>query len=484
MAEEQEFKRSLGLLDGTMLVAGSMIGSGIFIVSAEMGRMVGSAWWLLALWLITGLITIFAALSYGELAGMMPNAGGQFVYIQRAWGNFMAFLYGWSVFTVIQTGLIAAVAVAFAKYMAYFIPAFSPDNILFSMGVFKVTAAQVVAIVSLIFLTFLNTRGIRNGKIIQLVFTSAKLLALFALIVLGLGIGVKTGLLGQNFASGWTAFKTVQAADGSFSTENLMGMGLVLALGTAIVGSLFSSDAWNSVTFIAGEMKNPRKNIPLSLLLGTLIVTALYILANLAYLSLLPLNGSPTATDDLGRGIMFAQADRVGAAAAFQIFGAAAAGLMSALIVVSTFGCNSGLILSGARVYYAMAKQGLFFKQAEKLNKFGVPEYALWVQCFWASLLCLSGSYGALLDYCTFVSLLSYILTIGGIFVLRRKFPNEERPYRVPFYPITPIVYILLASIICIILLYTKTQNTFLGLGIVALGIPFYFLRQKKTDDT
>ena len=473
--EKQEFRRSLGLLDGTMLVSGGMIGSGIFIVSADMGRMVGGSGWLILLWVLTGVITIFAAISYGELAGMMPKAGGQFVYIQRAWGNLIAFLYGWTVFSVIQTGTIAAVAVAFAKYTGFFIPALSADNILLELGAFKISAAQIFAIISIVFLTYVNSRGVQNGKIIQLVFTMAKLISLFALILLGLFFAKKS-YLAENFANPWVATMSSKSADGTWHTEGLGSFALILAMGTTIIGSLFSSDAWNNVTFIAGEIRNPRRNIPLSLFLGTIIVTLLYVCANIAYLNLLPLQGDPNATDIVGRGIMFADNDRVGTAAAFQIFGNAAAAIMAGLIMVSTFGCNSGLILSGARVYYAMSKEGLFFKKASELNRFAVPSFALWIQCIWACLLCLSGTYGDLLDYVIFASLVFYCVTIAGVFALRKKEPNAERPYRVPFYPITPVIYILITIGICLILLYTKTSNAGRGLFIVGLGLPIYYL--------
>ncbi len=481
MNQPEAFKRTLTWFDGTMLVSGSMIGSGIFIVSADMGRTVGSAGWLIAVWLLTGVMTIFGALSYGELAGMMPKAGGQFVYIRRAFGDLTAFLYGWSVFAVITTGVIAAVAVAFAKYTAYFFPIFSPENILFIIGSLKVNASQMLAIFVLILLTFINSRGVQNGKLIQLIFTSAKLIALFALIFLGLFFASKS-YLAENFSNAWSGSLTLKNADGSWHTEGLSGVGMLLAFGTAFIGSLFSSDSWNNVTFIAGEIKDPRRSIPMSLAFGTIIVTLLYVLANLAYLNLLPLQGSPTATDVIGRGIMFAENERVGTAAASQIFGASSAALMAALIMISTFGCVSGTSLSGARVYYAMAQAGLFFKKAAVLNDAKVPGNALWMQCVWASLLCLSGTYGDLLDYCTFVSLIFYAVTIAAVFVLRRREPNAERPYKVPFYPLTPAIYIVLAVGICLILLVTKTQNTGLGLLIVAAGIPFY-LWQKKTND-
>ena len=478
---KHEFQRSLGLLDGTMLVAGGMIGSGIFIVSADCARMVGSSGWMLLLWLVTGAITITAALSYGELAGMMPKAGGQFVYIQRAYGQLPAFLYGWTVFAVIQTGTIAAVAVAFAKYTAYFFPALGPDHVLLELGRLKISASQLFAIAMIVLLTFVNSRGIQNGKVIQLVFTSAKLLALFALIVLGLAIGLKGDVFSQNWQNAWQATQTSQT-NGTWSTIPIGGLALLMAFGTAIIGPLFSSDAWNNVTFIAGEMKNPRRNIPLSLLFGTCIVTGLYILANLAYLALLPLQGDPNATDVLGQGIQFAGGgtDRVGTAAGSMIFGDLSAAIMAALIMVSTFGCNNGLILAGARVYYAMAQEGLFFKKAATLNDRDVPGFALAIQAIWASILCLSGTYGDLLDYCTFASLLFYIVTIGGIFILRRREPAAERPYKAFAYPFLPALYILVAGAICAILLITKPQNTWSGVFIVLLGVPVYFWQKKR----
>ena len=478
-----EFQRSLGLLDGTMLVAGGMIGSGIFIVSADCARMVGSSGWMLLLWLVAGAVTITAALSYGELAGMMPKAGGQFVYIQRAYGQLPAFLYGWTVFTVIQTGTIAAVAVAFAKFTGFFFPVLSPDNVLIRVGDFKIAASQVFAIALIALLTIVNSRGIQNGRIIQLVFTSAKLVALLALVVLGLAVGLKGDVFSQNMQNAWQATQTT-LVEGQWITTSITGLALLMAFGTAIIGPLFSSDAWNNVTFIAGEMKNPRRNIPLSLLFGTCIVTALYILANLAYLALLPLHGDAQATDVVGQGIQFAGSgtDRVGTAAASMIFGNVAAGLMAGLIMISTFGCNNGLILAGARVYYAMAQEGLFFKKAATLNTSNVPGFALVIQAIWASVLCLSGTYGDLLDYATFASLMFYIVTIGGIFILRRSEPEAERPYRVFGYPWIPALYILVAGAICVILLITKPQNTWSGVFIVLLGVPVYYWQKRRQE--
>jgi APA family basic amino acid/polyamine antiporter len=321
---------------------------------------------------------------------------------------------------------------------------------------------------------------VQNGKILQLIFTSAKLFALFALIVLGLAIGLKSDVFTQNFDHMWNAYKTVQLPSGALDTIPLTGFALMGALGATIINSLFSSDAWNNVTFIAGEIKDPKKNIPKSLFFGTTIVTIIYILANLAYLALLPKGGDSMATDAIGQGIMFAANDRVGAGAASVIFGGLGISMMAALIMISTFGCNNGLILAGSRLFYAMSSDGLFFKQAKKLNQFNVPSVAMWIQGIWASILCLSGTYGDLLDYTTFASLIFYMITIGGIFILRKKEPNAERPYKVLAYPVLPILYILVAATICVILLYTKPQNTWSGLFIVLLGAPFYFLVKNK----
>ena len=480
--KQEGLTRTLGLKDATMMVAGSMIGSGIFIVSADMSRNVGGTGWLLLLWLISGVITVMAALSYGELAGMMPKAGGQFVYIQRAWGNLTGFLYGWSVFTVIQSGVIAAVAVGFAKFSGVFMPWINVQNVLLDLGFVKISSANIVAIALIVFLTWVNSRGVNGGKVIQMVFTSAKLLALLFIIVSGIYIGLNKDYFAQNFSNMWESSQWLQNTDKTWTLQSISGMGLILALGTAIIGSLFSSDAWNNVTFIAGEIKDPHRNIPKSLLYGTAIVTVIYMLANIAYLGLLPVQGDPNGAGILEQGIQFATNDRVGTAAASQIFGEGALFLMAALIMVSTFGCNNGLILSGARVYYAMAKEGLFFKKAGTLNKNNVPQFALWIQAAWASILCLSGTYGDLLDYCTFASLLFYIVTIGGLFMLRKKEPDTARPYKVIAYPIMPILYILIATTICAILLVTKTQNTVSGLVIVALGLPIYYFIKPKAE--
>jgi basic amino acid/polyamine antiporter, APA family len=477
--DKQTFKRELGLLNATSLVAGSMIGSGIFIVTAAMARDVGSAAWILVIWLVTGLLTMSAALSYGELAGMMPNAGGQFVYIQRAYGKLMSFLYGWTVFTVIQTGVIAAVAVAFANYSAVFFPVL--ENKLFTTGEsYAFSNKQILAMISIVLLTYINTKGVQSGKTIQLVFTIAKLFALFALIVLGLYVGLQTDVLSNNFANMWDASKTVLNEDGTVTVTKLAGIALLGAMGATIINSLFSSDAWNNVTFIAGEIKDPKKNIPRSLFLGTLIVTIIYILANIAYLALLPMNGSAISDSATGNGIMFAAQDRVGAAAANVIMGNIGVFVMAGLIMVSTFGCNSGLILSGGRLFYAMSKDGLFFKKASELNANNVPAKALWFQCIWACVLCISGKYGDLLTYSTFASLLFYILTIYGIFILRKKEPDAERPYKAFGYPIIPAIYILITALICITLLIYDTKSTGLGLFIVGLGVPVYYFMKSR----
>ena len=458
-------KPTLSLLDTTLLVSGSMIGSGIFIVSSDMARTVGSSGWLLLCWLLTGVLTLFAALSYGELAGMMPKAGGQYVYIKKAFGSLTAFLYGWTVFLVIQTGVIAAVAVAFAKYVGVFIPFFNEDNVLFQVSKFKLTYAQLLAIVSIAFLTFINSRGVQNGKMIQRVFTLAKLIALFGLIIVGIYAGFTRNIFSENFADAWKA----SSINGSVTTM-LSGGAIWVAVGVAMIGSLFSSDAWNNVTFIAAEIKEPHKNIPRGLMLGTFIVTVIYILANVAYLCLLPLHD-----------IQNAPHDRVGAAAMATVMsGNTAVYAMAGLIIVSTFGCNNGLIMAGARLFQAMSADKLFFKKAESNNKYNVPGYALAIQGVWASILCLSGSYGDLLEYATFASLLFYMVTIAGIFILRKKEPDTPRPYKALGYPVIPALYILLTALICIDLIYNKPDNTIRGLIIVALGIPVYYFIQKQ----
>jgi len=455
-------------------VAGSMIGSGVFIVSADMARLTGSAGWLLTLWIASGIITLMAALSYAELSGMMPEAGGQFVYIKKSWGKLSAFLYGWTVLMVIQTGVIAAVAVAFARFSAVLFPSLDKPQSLLPF----IDNKSILSIFSIILLTWINSRGVKGGAWVQKIFTFSKLAALFMLIAAGLWIGSKLNLLEINLANAFDASSLQTGKEGNLTRIPLEGFALTIALGTAMIGALFSSDAWNNVTFIAGEIKDPSRNLPRSLIAGTGIVTILYVLANIAYLSLLPLQGQPGSSDIHVSGIQFAGSgtDRVGTAAAFVIMGENATILMAFLIMISTFGCNNGIILSGARVYYAMAKDGLFFQSAGLLNKKGVPEKALWFQALWAAILCLSGSYSDLLDYTTFASLLFYIITIAGLIKLRKTAANENRPYKVPLYPFLPIAYIIIALVICLLLSISKPGNVFKGLLIVASGLPVYYI--------
>lgn len=461
--ENKQPQASLGLLDATMIVVGSMIGSGIFIVSADVTRNVGSSGLLLVVWALTGLLTLIAAVSYAELSAMFPKAGGQYVYLREAYNPLIGFLYGWAFFAVIQTGTIAAVGVAFAKFSAYLFPALGEKNILLEWGFFKLTAAQCVSIVTIVLLTFVNTRGVESGKTVQTTVTLAKLLSLFALLVFGLLIGSHTEIWSANFSQTWSALKLTME-NGAVQTTPLMGMAVVPAIAVAMVGTIFSSDAWNNITFIAGEVRNPQKNIGLSLFLGTLIVTIIYILMNVMYLSVMPLEE-----------IAFAKDDRVGVVAAGKIFGEYGTIIIAIMIMISTFGCNNGLILAGARVYRRMAQDGLFFKKAADLNEKNVPAFALWIQCAWASALCLTGKYGDLLDYVVFVVLLFYILTIAGIFILRKKQPDAERPYKAWGYPILPILYIVIASIISILLFIYKPAYTYPGLGIVLVGVPIYY---------
>lgn len=475
--QNHHFHRSLSLIDGTLLVIGSMIGSGIFIVSADMTRNLGSAGWLIGVWVLTGLMTMIAAVSYGELGGMFPKAGGQYVYLKEAYNKFIGFLYGWSFFAVIQTGTIAAVGVAFSKFAAYLIPAFSEDNkiVQFQTGMdachqptyFSISAAQIVAIVLIILLTLTNTRGIKGGKIIQNVFTSAKLLSLFGLILAGVFM-FRPDVWNANWINAWQASKTalVDACNpaAGFSTTSISGAALMGGIAAAMVGSLFSSVAWENVTFIAGEMKNPQRNVGLSLFLGTLIVTIIYVAANLIYVAVLPLNE-----------IAHAPKDRVAVVASQEIFGSIGTAIIAVMIMVSTFGCNNGLVLAGARVYYTMAKDGLFFKKAGTLNNEGVPQWSLWAQCVVASILCLSGKYGDLLDMISFVVVIFYVMTIIGIFILRIKKPNAERPYKAFGYPLLPALYVLMGISFCVLLIIYKPQFTWPGLIIVLSGIPIYF---------
>ncbi|MGA1435246.1 MAG: APC family permease, partial [Candidatus Kapaibacteriota bacterium] len=415
----------------------------------------------------------------GELSAMYPKAGGQYVYLREAYNPFIAFLYGWTLFSVIQTGTIAAVAVAFAKYTGIFIPFVSEKNIVLSLGSFHITGAQLLAILSIWILTAINLRGVREGKIIQNVFTFSKTAALIILIALGLFFAGDSTTWTNNLSTFWDAQQILP--DGT--TIDLAGAILIAMFGTAMVGSIFSSDAWNNITFTAGEVREPSRNIPLSLAIGTGIVTLLYILANIAYMHVLPVIGFPEGTDVMARGMQFAVSDRVGAAAAEIIFGASGAAIMAALIMVSTFGCNNGIILSGARAYFAMAKDGLFFSKAGDLNENGVPGKALIIQAIWASLLCLSGTYGALLDYVVTAVLIFYILTIFGIFRLRTMKPNADRPYKAFGYPILPALYIAFAAAIILDLLLFKPGTTIPGVLLVLTGIPLYaFMKRKQSS--
>jgi len=482
--QPSHFHRSLGLFDGTLLVIGSMIGSGIFIVSADIVRNVGGAGWLIAVWVITGLMTMTAAISYGELSGMFPKAGGQYVYLKESYNKFIAFLYGWSFFSVIQTGTIAAVGVAFSKFAAYLFPALSEDNkiIKIPIGVdacqqttfFSISSAQLVSIILIILLTYTNTKGVKGGKVVQNTFTTAKLLSLFGLILAGIFM-FKPEVWNSNWIHAWEATKTVAIdacnPDAGFDVIGISGTLLMGGIAAAMVGSVFSSDAWNNVTFIAGEMKNPQRNIGLSLFFGTLTVTVIYIAANLVYLSVLPLSE-----------IAHAPKDRVAVAASQEIFGSIGTAIIAVMIMISTFGCNNGLILAGARVYYTMAEDGLFFKKAGTLNKAGVPQWALWAQCIVASILCLSGKYGDLLDMISFVVVIFYVLTIAGIFILRRQRPNAERPYKAFGYPLLPLLYIIMGLAFCVLLIIYKPQFTWPGLIIVLTGIPIYYFVNRRNN--
>jgi basic amino acid/polyamine antiporter, APA family len=497
--------KGLGLLDATMIVAGSMIGSGIFIVSADISRQVGSAGWLLLAWLFTGALTLIGALGYGELAALMPRAGGQYVYLRETYNPLWGFLYGWTLFLVIQTGTIAAVAVAFARFLGVLLPSISPTAwILRPVNLpagyaLSLSTQQMVAILLIMLLTYINTRGLKLGKIIQNIFTSTKILSLIALIVVGVLIGRHTGVLRANFSNWWNPrgvtpitpdlpfLATVTAAS---------GFGMIVAFGVAQVGSLFSSVAWESITFTAGEVKEPKRNVPLSLFWGTALVILLYLLVNVAYLCMLPLEQIQHAPDD-----------RVATAAMNTVFGTAGTGIMAIAILVSTFGCNNGLILTGARVYYAMARDRLFFKATGRLNARHVPAAGLVLQCVWASLLVLprtrlrdaSGAplldptshaeqygnlYSNLLDYVVFATLMFYTLTIFGIFVLRRKWPEAERPYRAFGYPVLPALYLLGASVIMLVLLLYRTQTTWPGLVIVLAGVPVYFVWTHRAGES
>jgi APA family basic amino acid/polyamine antiporter len=488
-ASETELIKGLGLLDSTMIVVGSMIGSGIFIVSADIARQVQSPALLLIVWIVTGLMTLIGALAYGELAASMPKAGGMYVYLREAFGPLWGFLYGWSLLAVIQTATVAAVAIAFAKFTGVLIPWFSSTSWILKIGTFGpyqfwfgelgpynvgLNTQNLLAILSIILLTWVNTRGLRVGATVQNIFTIAKTGALAALVVLGIFFATEIART-SNFTDFWRNVSF--SATFSYAVGNeMVTIGVLTIVGVAMVGSLFSADSWHNVTFTAAEVKNPSRNLPLSLVLGTGLVTLLYVMANVAYLNMLPLGGDPNATTAVARGIQYAAEDRVGTAAAEVIFGASGSVIMALAIMVSTFGCNNGLILAGARVYYAMAKDNLFFHNVGTVNRHHAPGAALMVQCVWACLLCLSGSYGQLLDFLIFTVLVFYILTMLGIFVLRVRKPDLPRPYRAFGYPVLPALYVLLAVFIEVQLLRYKPQYTWPGLFIVLLGVPVYLL--------
>ena len=493
---------TLGLFSSTALVAGSMIGSGIFLVDADIARTTNSPALVLAAWVITGVLTVIGALSYGELAAMMPKAGGQYVYLRESLGPLWGFLYGWTLFLVIQTGTIAAVCVAFGKFLGVFVPSVSTTHWLWHIAQVPpikigsmvlgnmdigVNTANLAGIVIVFLLAIVNIFGVKLGAIIQNIFTSAKALSLAALILITLTVGRNAVAIAANFGAGWSEFwRNAHWSDlhpvqvGAGGPTLLVNLLVVLAV--VQVGSLFSADAWNNITFTAGEVKNPRRNIPLSLILGTGFVVTVYFLATLGYLVVLPMHGDPHGATAIARGIQFASEDRVATAALGVVFSSAGAFLMAAAILISTFGCANGLTLAGARVYRAMSQDGLFFKSVGKLNeKYKTPAMGLIVQAIWTALLCVSGSYSQLLEYIISVELVFYILTIVGLFVLRFKQPDAERPYKVLGYPVLPALYIIMAAWICVVLLRYKPQYTWPGLVLVLLGIPVYLLWSRRS---
>lgn len=468
-----EFVKALTLTDATMLVVGSMIGSGIFIVSADISRTLGSPGWLLIAWVLTGVITVLGALAFGELAAMYPRAGGMYVFLRESMGPLMGFLYGWTLFIVIQTGTIAAVAVAFGKFLGVLFPAVTADRWLMAVDIktggttleFGLSWQRVVALMSIWVLTWVNLRGVKEGKWVQTILTFVKAATLAVLILLGVTIGRNAEAIAANFGSG-----------NFFAGTPDIGALFVVTFGSALVGSLFSADSWHAPTFAAAEVQNPARNLPRALLYGTVMVTVLYVLANVSYLVSIPLHGTAEGATIMERGISFATQDRVATAVMESIFGPSGALIMAGAIVISTLGCNNGLILSGARVYYAMARDGSFFAKAGELSAHGVPSYSLVMQSVWTSLLCLTGTYNQLLDYVIFAALIFYALTTIGLFVLRAKRPDEPRPYRAVGYPVLPALYVLAASGVAVTLLVAaKTRvQSLTGLLIVLVGVPVY----------
>ncbi|MBN1414706.1 MAG: amino acid permease [Bacteroidales bacterium] len=469
------FQKRLGLFDSTAIVAGSMIGSGIFIVSSDIARTVGAPGWLLVTWLATAVLTVFAAMTYGELASLFPHTGGQYVYLRKAYNPLVGFLYGWASLLVIQTGTIAAVAMAFAKFTGVLFPWIAEKNIGFEWGFLKISTVHLVAISSILMLTWINTLGISTGKFIQNIFTSTKVFVLLGMIVAGIFITSNLEAVKVNKEVFWDAAKA-----GPNGSVSLAGFALVAGIVTAMVGSLFSSDAWNNITFASDEVIRPQRNIPLSLIFGTLIVSVLYLLVNMAYMQSLPLRGTADGLTVAEKGMQYATDDRIGTAAMHGLLGENAALVMAVLIMISTFGCNNGLILSGARIYFAMAVDGLFFKKAGVLNARGVPGRALVFQGVYASLLCLSGTYSNLLDYVIFTVLLFYILSIVSVFIFRKKMPEEHRAFKAVGYPVIPVIYVIAVIFIMVILSVYKPLYTWPGLIIVALGVPVFFIWQRK----
>lgn len=493
------FVASLGLFSSTAIVIGSMIGSGIFLVSADIGRTVDSPALLIGAWVVTAVMTMIGALSYGELAAMMPHAGGQYIYLREALGRLWGFLFGWTLFLVIQTGTIAAVAVGFGKFLGVFFPQVSSTNWIWHIG--HVPALHVgpmilgnmdlglntqnlTGIVIILLLMLVNCFGLKLGALVQNVFTTAKTAALLGLVGFGLLLGRNATAIRANFGANfwhgasWHTLHPIQGATGG----PIALVGLFTVLAVVQTGSLFSADAWNNVTYTAGEVKNPQRNLPLSLVLGTGVVLGLYILANLVYILTLPLHGDPHGATAFARGVQYASEDRVATAALQQVFSHGGAYLMAGAILISTFGCANGLTLAGARVYYAMSRDGLFFKSAAKLHpKFKTPVAALVVQALWACVLCVSGSYSQLLEYIICVELVFYILTIASLFVLRVKRPDADRPYKAIGYPVLPAIYIVMAAWICIVLLRYKPQYTWPGILIVVLGIPVFAIWSRRS---
>ncbi len=510
MSEPNGFGQRIGLFDATMLVAGSMIGSGIFIVSCFIAQDVGSSGWLIVVWLLTGIMTIIGALAYAELASMMPHAGGQYVFLREAYGPLSAFLYGWTLFLVIQTGFIAAVSVAFAKFLGVFVPAlgttyklfvFSESRLVVEMPVpwmeepmklidrdgFAITSGQLVAVVLAVVLTAINGLGVREGRWVQNIFTVSKTLGLGVLIVLGLTVASHPDAVAQNTTNIWSGITETKSFAQVVKFAPWTPLAVMLVLSGAMVGALFSADAWNNVTFIAGEVKDPQRTLPWSLLLGTGLVIVLYVLANFAYLAALPMRGQadvdPAVENaSLLRGIDHAKDDRVGTAVLERVSPRFGVMGMAAIIMISTFGCVNGLTMMGPRLYYAMAKDGLFFSAVGRLNKNGVPAAGLWLQCGWSIVLIFSGSYNELLDYIIFAALLFYVLTVSAVFVLRKRLPDAPRPYKAWGYPVLPALYIILCAAIMFSLLIVKPVYSWPSFIIVLAGIPVYFLWKKKNE--